>query len=183
MNAQTFLYPLELFTDEPPSSGRPWACVRTRARCEKQFSHWLHGRNVPHFLPTAHESKVCGRTRYTVDAPLFPGYVFLVGDHDKSALKDACCVVNILRPSLAQVDRLERDLWTIWRGLVTGSRLELSRKLVPGDRVEVKTGPFVGMQGRFERWGKGGWLHVWLDILGCGASVQLPEMYVVRSIA
>jgi len=182
VNAQSFLHPLELFTDEPHLEARPWACVRTRARFEKQFCQWLRTRGVAHFLPTSHESKVCGRTRYTVDAPLFPGYVFLVGDYDKSALKEACCVVSILRPPLGQTDRLERDLWTIWRGLVSGSRLELSRKLVPGDLVEVKTGPFVGMQGRFEKWGKGGWLHVWLDLLGCGASVLLPEMYVTRSL-
>lgn len=183
MNAQTFVHPSELFAEDPPLAARSWLCVRTRARIEKQFCHWLAARNIDHFLPTSHEAKVCGRTRYTVDAPLFPGYVFIIGDHDKSALKDARCVVDILRPKPGQLDRLERDLWTIWRGLQTGSRLELHRKLMPGDLIEVKTGPFVGMQGRFEKWGKGGWLHIWLDILGCGASVLLPELFVTRSIS
>jgi transcription antitermination factor NusG len=117
-----------------------------------------------------------------VDCPLFPGYVFLVGDYDRSALKEARCVVDVLRPAPANMGRLDKDLWTIWRGLVTGSRLELSRRLVPGDVVEIITPPYAGMQGRFERWTTRNRLHVWLDIMGCGAIIELPESDVTRVV-
>lgn len=183
MNAQSFLHPSELFADHPAAEPRRWLCVRTRPRAEKQFSGWLTAHSIDHYLPTARQARTCGRKRYMIDAPLFSGYVFVVGDYDKSSLKDARCIVDLLRPKPGQLDRLERDLWSIWRGLVTGSRLELYRKLAPGDLVEVTTEPFVGMQGRFEKWGKGGRLHIWLDMLGCGVSVCLPELFVVRSLA
>ena len=128
---------------------------------EKHFCAWLRAQGIAHFLPTSHESKQVGRTRYTVDVPLFPGYVFLVGDRDRSTSRRPVAWSMSWGRRRESGTSLERDLWTIWAGgLVTGSRLELTRKLAPGDLVEAKSEPFVGMRGRFEKWGKGGLLHV-----------------------
>lgn len=179
---QPLLYPDDLFTDVPPDEGRPWICVHTKARCEKRLCAWLQSCQVPHYLPTVHRRQACGRTRYEVDLPLFSGYVFVLGDQDKGAFKDAGCVTEILRPRPRCGARLERDLWTIWRGLMTGSHLELARKLRPGDIVELKAPPFAGMQGRFESWGRHGRLHVWIDLMGCGVVIELSETDVALAV-
>jgi transcription antitermination factor NusG len=183
LKPQPFLDPPDLFCDTPAAQRRYWTCAYTRARFEKRLCNWLHARNTAYYLPTIHQRKACGRTRYEVDAPLFAGYVFVLGDFNKGDLKDSGCVTEVLKPSTLYAERLERDIWTVWRGLVTGSHLELVKKLQRGDIVELQSPPYAGMQGRFERWGRHGRLHVWLDIMGCGALIELSESDVTLPLA
>jgi len=180
VRAQPYLYPESLFDEEGPGEVEFWTCLRTKPRWEKKMARWLEGRGLPYFLPTFPRQTTSHRKTRTSDNPLFAGYLFVKGDFDKRDFAAANCVVNVLKPAARLlVEKLHAELWNIWRGLTTGSSLELTRQLAVGQRVKVVAGPMRGVEGRFESWTKGGRLVLGVDLLGIGVAVEVPDTCTV----
>jgi transcription antitermination factor NusG len=112
--------------------------------------------------------------------PLFPGYVFVEGSPTKAEFLPTRAAVDVLQATETQRLQLHEELCAIWRGLSSGSPLELTRELKPGHQVEVVAGALKGVQGRFERWGNSGRLILWVDMLGAGAAIEISDTSVVR---
>jgi hypothetical protein len=177
---QRYLYPAALFPAEAPGEPTAWACVRTRARAEKRLSEWLTSRNRPHYLPTLLRDTISHRRRRQTELPAFPGYLFVAGGAEKADFARAGAAVDFV--PVTDSARLHRELWSLWRGLSSGSPLELVRELEPGEWVEVAAGALKGTQGRFQRWGKHGRIVLWVEILGAGAAVEIDETSVIRAV-
>src|SRR5690606_14894618 len=60
--------------------GVRWHVARTKSRQEKALQAALRTRGIPHYLPLFSEQRLHGGRRRTVEAPLFPGYVFVCTD-------------------------------------------------------------------------------------------------------
>jgi len=174
MLPQTHLHPPNLF-DEPPVRPRFWVCVRTKPRCEKRFAEWLAGNAMEHYLPVFRRVDRSYRRNRVFEIPLLPGYVFVVGDRGKADFAHCGYAIDVLRPSPSQASELDRQITDLWRGLTTGSHLELTRELAPGDEVEVTAGALRGLRGRFKAWGTGNRLILAIDVLGVGAALEIPD--------
>jgi transcription antitermination factor NusG len=175
------------FTLDGPGAARFWTCVRTRPRWEKRFAEWLSARRMGHFLPlVARRQGVAGKGHRNAarvfEHPLLPGYVFVEGDRDKAEFRESNSVVYLIKPQPFQAEELHRQLWGLWKGLESGSHLELARELKVGQAVEVTAGPLKGVRGRFERWAGGGRLILTVDVLGVGAVVEVDDGCVVVPI-
>lgn len=182
LNEQKYVYPADPFV-ELGDQITTWTCVRTRPRWEKKFSRWLTAKQIPHFLPTYRKETISHRKRRESELALFPGYVFVVGDHVEKDFSKSGTVVYLLKPrSEAESRQLCGELSSVWLGLAQGSQPVPVLEPVKGEMVEVLSGPLMGTIGRFEKKGKGGRLILWIDMLGAGASVEVTSDIKVRLI-
>lgn len=176
LKCQPHLYPANLFDLTEEGQVTFWTCIRTRARWEKKLALWLADRRIPHYLPTYFKQTTQHRKTRSHHMPLFIGYVFVQGNMDKHDFIESNSAAGVLKPTTQlQIERLHSQLWNLWRGLVTGSALEVAKKLVPGQRVRVVAGPMKGVEGRFEKWGKNGRLILALDMLNIGVALEVPD--------
>jgi transcription antitermination factor NusG len=179
----TYLFPPDLFLEDAPRAARQWTCVHTKPRWEKKLARWLTARGQAYYLPTYPRRTQSHRRVRNTALPLFPGYLFVGGDRAKGEFRDSKAVVGVIRPDSAQQhDRLDHDIWSIWRALRTGSHLELSPRLTAGQWVEVVSGPLKGVRGKFEKWLKGNRMIIGIDMLKVGVTVELPDTCVVVPI-
>ncbi len=173
MPSAEFWHPSELFDDGP--TDREWSCVVVRPRWEKKFSRLLMARRMPHFLPLYERRTVAGRKVRFSAVPLFPGYVFLVGRHERRQFSETDCVVRVIVPESDGARRgLARDVEAVHALLISGEPVIPQPQLIPGQRVRILAGPLAGMEGEFVRSGGQGQLTIWINMLGVGATVRLP---------
>ena len=176
---QPLLLPTGAFAAEAPPEGA-WGCARTRSRAEKRLGLWLSAAGTPCYVPTMARQSVSHRRVRIAQTPLFPGYVFFSGDGGKALFRHAPGFVDLVPCTIQQAGRLGVELWHIWRSLCAGSPLELVHRLEPGAEVVVVSGALKGLRGRFERWGQGSRLVLWVEMLGAGAAMEIDEAAVAR---
>jgi transcriptional antiterminator RfaH len=126
-----------------------WIVLQTRSRQEKAVAADLTALGVGHFLPLVKQVRYYGRRKARVQVPLFPGYVFLHGQVDQAYEADRLKrIANILPVSDQQ--RIDWELRNIHLALGQQANLDPHPYLAVGTRVEVRSGPFQGLQGLVE---------------------------------
>lgn len=174
---ETELYPdglLDLAEADALPEGNWWA-MYTLSRREKQFQRLLLGLEVPFYCPTIRRRyrSPNGRLRETYQ-PLFSNYVFVYGDEDQrgAALTTGCLSKCV---KVTEHERLVADLQQLRRLIETGEPLSPEARLVPGDRVRVKTGNFAGFEGTILKRKNETRLLVAVNFMQQGASVLLED--------
>jgi transcription antitermination factor NusG len=176
--AEIVQYPDELFA-ALPGGGEAWWVLHTRPRQEKSLARELLAGRVPFYLPQV-SRRACTRGRvFTSHVPLFPGYVFLLGnDRQRIAALATRRVVH----SLPVVDQesLWQELGQIHRLIEAGAPVTPEERLGPGQAVEICSGPLTGLRGIILRIAAGRRFVVRVDFIQRGASVELDDFTVVR---
>lgn len=171
---QPYLMPEDIFT--VPTNGAPvfWTCVRTRPRWEKKFAKWLIRQQKSFFLPVMAHETISGRKRRIAELPLFPGFVFLQGNHDKRDLDRAGNVVYVLKPDFThQIEQLHQELRNVWLGLTSGLYVSPIHNLACGELCRIVRGPLQGVTARFERAARAGRLILQVEMMGGGLSIDV----------
>lgn len=172
------IFPQELL--EPESlvrCERRWQVLYTKARQEKALARELLKRSVPFYLPLIAKEGISRGRRTVSHIPLFTGYLFLLGNEDErlSALQTNR-ISRIL--DVDDAEPLVYDLRQIHQLIASGAPLTAESRLVPGNRVRVKHGPFAGLEGTvLQRRGKTR-LLVAVNFLQQGASVEVEDFYL-----
>ena len=168
-----YAFPATLFDRDECRPDPRWTCVRTRPRWEKKFARWLNGRRMPFYLPTFNRATVSHRKRRTTINALFPGYVFVRGEHQKEAFTRSGSVVRLLKPRCqAEHSVVDAQLADIWHAAASGLPLVPVPILCAGQRIEILDGPMQGTIGCFQRMGRQECVVLAVDMLG--VSVELP---------
>ena len=149
-----------------------WFVLHTRSRQEKALADELAARRVEHFLPLVKRPRFYGSRKVVVEEPLFPGYVFLFGEKEQAYLADRTKRVANIIPVTDQ-RRLEWELKNIRLALEHDAPLDPYPHLTKGVRVEVRSGPFQGLQGVIEDKGKDSRLILQVDVLGRAVSLEI----------
>lgn len=175
------LYPADLLSrplwsgDDVEELGRgSWWLAHTLPRQEKAVAAALHARDVPFYLPlVTRKSLSRGRTR-VARITLFPGYVFICGDdEDRLSVLKTNRVLTVRRaPDGA---RLQADLRRFWELIAAGAPLLPEARLVTGERVRVKAGPFRDQEGIVIRRNGKTRLLIAIDYLQQGASLEVDD--------
>ena len=132
---------------------------------------------VDHYLPLVRRQRVYGTRKAVVEEPLFPGYVFLRGTAEQAYQADRTKrVANIIRVNDQR--RLESELNNIRLALSQNASLDPYPHLVRGVAVEVRSGPFQGLQGVIEEKGKDARLILQVDVLGRAVTLELAGAMV-----
>jgi transcription antitermination factor NusG len=161
--------------------GNQWFAAYTYPRHEKKAAKCLIQRGVETFLPLFRESHLWRNgVRSIVEAPLFPGYLFVrMNATDRVKVLQspsiACLVSHGGVPVPLPQDEVERlQLGTKHLNFLPHPYLEA------GDRVRIKTGPLVDMEGVLVSF-KNQWrVVICVDLLRQAASVEIELGEVER---
>jgi len=149
-----------------------WSVLYVRSRQEKALADDLRAMGISHFLPLIQQKKRYGNRKVCVELPLFPGYLFLRGSVEDVYQADRTKRVSRIIPVIDQA-RFDWELRNIQLALARDAALIPYPFLVVGTRVEVRSGPLVGLEGVIEQRGKGDRLILQVDILGKATSVDI----------
>lgn len=132
-----------------PGRAMGWKALHTKSRQEKSVAERLARVGARQYLPLVRKVRVYGHRRRVVEAPLFPGYLFLWGGADE--VREALDTGGVVRAiAIADQARVERELAQVRRALEAGASLELFPYLERGRAVRVTAGPFKGLEGIVE---------------------------------
>jgi transcriptional antiterminator RfaH len=173
--SQTSLFPgnlLEDFTAE--ASDRRWWAVYTKSRQEKSLARQLLEMEVPYYLPLIPRVYSIAGRRVKSLLPLFGGYLFVYGtDEERVQALGTKRVAKSWAASDGSV--LTRDLRQIQALIASGVPLTTEGRLASGQRVRVKSGSLMGMEGIvLSRRGEHR-LLVAVQFLQQGVSVQIND--------
>jgi len=178
------LYPDALLTDEfqaqGKDAGRMWRVLYTRSRMEKELMRRLIAKGAPFYSPIVENRyrSPAGRQR-TSYLPLFTNYVFLFGGETEryDALATGCVSRSL---DVTAETEFVWDLRRIRALIDTGVAITAESRIEAGDRVRIKSGSMMGLEGIvFKRHGQSR-LLVMVDFLQQGASIELPDWDVER---
>jgi transcription antitermination factor NusG len=107
-----------------------------------------------------------------LELPLFPGYVFLLGSLEDAYMADRTKrVVSIIR--VANQRQMEWELENIRAALAGDAELAPHPFLKEGMRVEVRSGPFRGLQGVIESRARADRLVLQVEMLARAVSLEI----------
>lgn len=128
-----------------------WYVIRTKPHQEKLVESQLRKCGIETLLPFLEENRIFRRHRKAVLGPLFPGYLFSRFD-----LKEHHRTVKYTRGTLGLVSfgsapaRVEEELIdTIRSRLLNGVLTIRSQCLMPGQTVQINSGPMDGVEAVF----------------------------------
>jgi transcriptional antiterminator RfaH len=173
-------FPAELFAEENPDlrDGRQWWVLHTKPRQEKSLARQLLQSQVPFYLPLIERrSLIRGRVMQS-QVPLFPGYLFLLGQRDERV---TALATNRVVHSLEVWDQrtLWDDLTQVHRLINTGAPITPEERLEPGALVEITRGPLAGLKGRIIRAASGKRFVVQVNFIQRGASVLIDDFNLI----
>jgi transcription antitermination factor NusG len=126
----------------------PWYAVRVRSNSERVVERCLRERGYELFLPIFVERRRWTDRIKSVEAPLFPGYVFCRLDaHNRLPVLSSPGVVEIVSQSRTPIPISEEEIVSVRD--VVNSNLPYAPwpPFQPGQRVVVERGPLTGVQG------------------------------------
>jgi transcription antitermination factor NusG len=174
---QTSIFPDDLFTLPDPAAGvaAEWRVLHTKPRQEKRLASELVQKEIPFYLPLiGHERRFRGRVM-TAQLPLFDGYLFLHADRD--GYHEALATRRVVRGlAVPDQERLWSDLRRVFGLISSGLPVTPEPSLLPGQLVEIASGPLAGFRGRVIRSASRKRFVVEVDFIRRGASVLCDAM-------
>lgn len=147
-----------------------WWLIHTRPRQERCLAADLRRREIPFYLPLVSGRRRRGRRTEPWWQPLFSGYLAIYGDEPmRIATLETGRVVQALR--VVEQQQFREDLERVHRLIASGAPVTREERLIPGDRVAVRSGPLVGLEGTVLHSATGRRLVVQVDFIQRGASV------------
>lgn len=154
-----------------PEAG-DWFVLHTRSRQEKALAADLAARGIGHFLPTVRQVRYYGRRKVWAELPMFPGYVFLRGSREEAFEADRTRWVAQILP-VSDQEMLDWELRNIHLALARQAPLDPYPYLEEGVLVEVRGGPFKGLQGVVEKKERPDRLRLQVDMLGRAMALEI----------
>ena len=128
-----------------------WLLLQTKPRQELRALENLERQGIACFCPMARVARVLRGRRCESDEPLFPGYIFVyLTDSSPSflSLRSTRGVARVVSFG-SQMAVVPGALIDSLRGAVVGDAVYLSRVPEKGERVEILSGPFCGLNAIF----------------------------------
>ena len=175
LGSEQDLFPADLFeADGFPVDGRAWWLVHTKPRGEKSFARRMASSRLPFFLPCRMtRKKVRGRVQ-TSWLPIFSGYAFVrVDDEERPQVFFGDHVAKLV--AVVDQERLWRDLRQVRKFLDLGVPVAVEDRLIPGQRVRLRSGPLAGMCGTVVREAGTTKFVVEVDLIHKGISVTVDK--------
>ena len=175
LEEQAGFFPETLLDDTIDDDGsRKWWVLYTKARHEKAVGRQLMGYEIPFCLPLINKISVCRGRRVRTFVPLFPGYVFLYGTEDERILSLTTNRISRVL-DVPDPEGLRADLRQVRQLIEAKVPLTPESRLMPGDRVRVRSGPMAGVEGTVLARRGGVRLVVAINFLQQGASVEIED--------
>lgn len=168
-------------TDFPETStdNQQWYVLHCKPRQEQSVVDHLRALGVYAYFPRVDQVRFYGKRKVKREVALFPGYVFLFGQKEHAYSVDRSRgLVQILEPP--DPEQLAWELKNIRLALEREAPLVECAGLKVGTRVEVRTGPFKGMQGLVEANKPKDRIVLQVGMLGRAMSVEIDASLLDR---
>jgi transcriptional antiterminator RfaH len=159
--------------------GRRWYAVQSQPRREQLALAHLGRQGFRSFCPTRSKIRRIGRRSTSVQAPFFPGYLFVSLDLQKERWRSINGTIGVIRlvgfSSSGRPAPLPAGFVEQVAELSASAGLEASDALKPGDRVRVIGGPLDDLCGILEASGEHERVTILLSLLGQETRVTLKR--------
>jgi transcription antitermination factor NusG len=156
----------------PDSSFGDWHVLHTRSRQEKALADDLASMQIPNFLPLIKQIRYYGRRKVGIELPLFGCYLFMRGQRDDAYRADRTKrVAKII--TVSDQEKLDGELRNLHLALTRNAVLDPYPHLVSGAEVEVRSGPFRGLQGKVDHRISSNRLILQVEMLGRAVSLEM----------
>lgn len=179
--AEPDCYPNDLLDElaTTPAERRWWA-VYTKSRQEKSLARQLHGMTIPYYLPLVSKTSRIGERKVKSHLPVFAGYVFVFGSEEERVHALTTNRISRILP-VPCTEQMTADLRNVRSLILAGAPLTVESRLQPGERVRIKSGALMGIEGTIlSRRGETR-LLIAVHYLQQGVSVQIDD-YMVEPI-
>lgn len=158
---------------------QPWYALRVRTGAELSTAAALQNRGFDPYCPIRKEQRTYTDRMKSVDAPIFPGYVFCRFDaQQKTPILSSPGVQQIVKMGGAPAPIPEEQIWNIQR--MIGAGATATGYLKQGQRVRVMRGLLAGVEGLLARDATGERLVVSVELLSRSVSLHIARD-IVRS--
>ena len=147
-----------------------WYVVQTKPRKESVAVDNLERQGYTAYCPKMEQTKHRRQRWEKVIEPLFPRYLFVqldIGEDDFGPIRSTIGVVSMVRfggqPAIIP-DEVIESIQNQEKSLISRSESYPSWK--PGDKIEIIEGPFVGLNGIFEKENDEDRILILLEMLG-----------------
>jgi transcription antitermination factor NusG len=159
---------------EQVGASRRWWVVHTKSRQEKSVARELLGREIPFYLPQVRKTGLQRGRKTSSYIPLFAGYLFMFGNEsDRYSSMKTNRVAQFL--PVADEGRFVHELRDIARLIECGSPLTVEARLQAGDRVRIKSGALVGVEGTVIERRRKCRVMVAVNLIQRGVSVEIDD--------
>jgi transcription antitermination factor NusG len=159
---------------DAPGDGAHWMVLYTKPRQEKSLARDLLRQEIPFYLPLVKKTLHYGRRRVASFAPLFDGYLFMLGsERERTISLTTNRIVRVL--PVNDGERLIADLRQIERLIEANVPLTVESRLRAGMHVRVRSGLMAGVEGVVLRRRGETRLLVSVNFLQQGASVEIED--------
>jgi len=178
LRAETNVFPEDLLAPEAgPNEERQWWAIYTKSRQEKSLARELAAWQIPFYLPLiSRKHLIAGKPRRSL-VPLFAGYLFLHGTPEE---RIKALTSNRISQTLPVPDqeRLWFDLRQVQQLIASNSPLTIEGRLQPGQKVRVKSGALLGIEGVVAERRAKAKLIVEVKFLQQGVSLEVEDFYL-----
>ncbi len=162
---------------------KSWMVVYTKPQHEKKSQHFLNQHGIEVFLPLQKELRQWSDRKKWVEKPLFPGYLFV-----KIANKEYYSVLQC--PGIVKFIYYNGAPATVAPGIIKGIKNQLKRtqeifvepidtSLECGQEVEIKSGPFKGLNGKLLQIKGKQKLAIEIECMNRKILIEAPKKHIV----
>lgn len=159
------------------NSEKYWYALYTKVNQEFKTADQLTKRAIEYYLPTVTKIKQWSDRKKKITEPVIKGYIFIYADETERL--DALTIPSVVRCISENGKPAKIPAWQIENfKLVIESKSDfiLYNGLVPGQSIEILSGPFKGIKGIVQAINdKKMNLAISIDILNRSLIIQLPE--------
>lgn len=162
----------------------PWHALWAHSHCERLVYDQLTARGFEAFFPTIEVWSCRGGIRHRIQAPMFPGYLFLHHTMDKASYievrqtRGLVCVLGERWDLLAEVP--EHEMTAIQAICQSGLPVRPHTFLREGQRVRITRGPLADVEGILVRQKPNtGLLVLSVELLQRSVAVEVDCTWVV----
>jgi transcription antitermination factor NusG len=154
----------------------PWYAVRTKAKHEAVAARFTEGRGVGVYLPVYEARRQWSDRVKVIEMPLFSGYFFArVGHEERVKVLEAPGVVGLVGFGGEPAPIPDCEIENIQKALRSGLPASPCPYVKVGDKVRIRSGPLVGLEGILQKV-KNRWRFILtVDLLQKGVSIEVDS--------
>ena len=160
-------------------SGPTWFALKVRSRAESTVGTHLQSRGFEVFLPTYKDQRIYADRIRSVEAPLFPGYIFCSLDwNNRLPVLSAPHVEYIVGTGKEPTPVQLHELTAVQTLMSSGTPLFPHPFLNSGQRVRLTGGPLAEMEGILVEIKGSDRLVVSVDLLQRSVAAEIDRVHV-----
>ena len=160
-----------------------WYAMYTKPRSEFKAAQQLNVNKIIYYLPTVTIVRQWSDRKKKITEPIIRGYIFIKADEKERLLaleqySVVRCVTERGRPAVIP----EWQIKNLMKMLEYDGDFHVLNRLVPGQRVKIKDGPFAGVEGIYHESENDKMIAVSIELLNRSVIAHLPKESLIEVI-